>query len=215
MALLIGVCMLFFMYKVVKNLTHDELVEKDNAKQSYEHDGSGNIFVSFGCDVVGIVHLEFHGMDEEVSFGKHDKVKYYCDNHQKQYRQEPTQQDISFSINVRLINVFPNNFIGFGCFLELDIWFRGADSGWKIFEIMAEISFILKAFLIFCEDFALVSLSVHDDDDFVALNVITANVAFEGGNLCVEFALKFMNFLLNFFKLMLIVLIDCLELLFF
>ena len=80
---------------------------------------------------------------------------------------------------------------------------------------MAEISFILEALLIFCQYFALVALSVHYNDDFVALNVITANVAFEGGNLCVEFALKFMNFLLNFFKLMLIVLIDCLELLFF
>jgi hypothetical protein len=113
----------------VKHFAHDELVEKDNTKQSYKHDGSGNIFVSFGCDVMGIVELEFHGMDEEISFAQHNEIKDYSDHGQEQYGQEPTPEDKFFSTNVGLINVFPNDFIGFGGFLDLDIWFWGTDSG--------------------------------------------------------------------------------------
>lgn len=113
------------MNKDMKNFTHDELVEKDNAEQGDEHDNSGKIVNALGFWIIWFVLFEFQCTNKEIGFGKHDEKEDNSDSSKEENSKGPSQTDVSFTMNIRLINVFPDDFIGFRSFFEFELDLTG------------------------------------------------------------------------------------------
>jgi hypothetical protein len=64
------------------------------------------------------------------------------------------------------------------------------------------------------EDIALVVFGVHDNDDFLALDVVAFNIAFKSFDFGFSMLLGFVDFVFDFVKFSLVVLFNCLEFLF-
>ena len=67
--------MALHMNKNVQNLTHYKFIEQNDTKQCDKYYDRGNDFKLFCCLTIGIVMLHFNSFDENVCFGKEDKVE--------------------------------------------------------------------------------------------------------------------------------------------
>jgi hypothetical protein len=76
---------------------------------------------ALGFLVIGLSLFEFQGTDEKIGFSEHDEKEYNSDSCKEQQSKGPAQTNISFTTNIRFINVFPYDFIGFRSLLKLEI----------------------------------------------------------------------------------------------
>ena len=114
-------------------------------------------------------------------------------------------------MNIRFINVFPDDFIGFRSFFEFELNL----AGWLIIGIGVEIMGVVKFFFTeLVDDFALVIFGVHDNDNFLALDVVAFNIAFQSFDFGFSMLLGFVDFFSDFVKFSFVVFFNSLEFLF-
>jgi hypothetical protein len=112
-------------------------------------------------------------------------------------------------MNIRFINVFPDDFIRFRSFFEFELNL----AGWLIIriKIMGVIALVLIELF---DDIALVLFSVHDNDNFLAFDIVALNITFESFDFGFRMLLDFVNFLFNLINFSSVVFFNCLEFLF-
>jgi hypothetical protein len=71
------------------------------------------------------VLFEFQRADKEIGFGEHDEKEANSDNSKEEKSKGPSQTDVLFTMNIRFINVFPDDFIGFRSFFEFELNLTG------------------------------------------------------------------------------------------
>ena len=67
--------MALHMNKNVQNLTHYKFIEQNDTKQCDKYYDCSKGFLLFCCLNIGIVMLLFNSFEENVCFGKDDKVE--------------------------------------------------------------------------------------------------------------------------------------------
>jgi hypothetical protein len=80
---------------------------------------------ALGFWIFWLVLFEFQCADKEIGFGEHDEKEANSDNSKEEKSKGPSQTDVSLTMNIRFINVFPDDFIGFRSFFEFELNLAG------------------------------------------------------------------------------------------
>jgi hypothetical protein len=80
---------------------------------------------ALGFWIFWLVLFEFQCAYKEIGFGEHDEKEDNSDSCKEQQSKGPAQTNISFTMNIRFINVFPDDFIRFRSFFEFELNLAG------------------------------------------------------------------------------------------
>ena len=162
----------------VQELGYDEFVEEDNEEDEEVDDGD-----DFGLQtmIINCLPFFFFFFDQFYFVFDHqglffdDEVEDGSDGAHEEGSEDPSQ-DLSYpSAFPWHVNVFPDDFIGFGCFSKQDFaYFIGPQDQFKFLSFMTIINVVLELL----NDFILYLLGLQNHYSFLALQFI----AFSLGN---------------------------------